>query len=199
MKFGDPSTCPLKVRLDSPSSRFRQAEISDSRLIVGVDQHVRRLQVTVQDAPLVCIVDRPGNQLHVASGFLGRQRLWAHPLRKALAIHVIHGEKVPAFVDTHIVNCDNVRMLENGGRRGLSAKALDEFLSRQRTGQNHFQSDDPAKFLLPGLVHDSHAAPGNLLQEIVVSERIQWHRLLAQWRRLEVAWIDGRFGWVDVP
>ena len=39
---------------------------------------------------------------------------------------------MPAFVDAHVVNRDDVRMLKNGGSGGLSPETLHEFLARQR-------------------------------------------------------------------
>jgi len=57
---------------------------------------------------------------------------------------------------------------------GLSPETLHEVLARQRSGQNHLHRHDASEFSLPGLVNHAHAAPRNLLQQIVLAERSQW-------------------------
>ena len=57
---------------------FGQSKIGDSRLVrCRVDQHVGRFEIAVQNALPVRVVDRFGNELHVA-GCLAR---WQRTLR----------------------------------------------------------------------------------------------------------------------
>ena len=46
----------------SPLDALGQAEVGDVRLALGVEQDVGRLEVAVQDAALVGVVDRPGHR-----------------------------------------------------------------------------------------------------------------------------------------
>ena len=58
-----------------------QAEVGDVRLVVLVDEDVRRLQIAVQDAVLVGVVDGAGDGLDVAGGDAAGQRPRRQPLR----------------------------------------------------------------------------------------------------------------------
>src|SRR4030095_2776341 len=93
----------------------RQTKIGDARLVVRVNQHVRGLEVAMENAALVRVMDRRGDKLDIAGGPGRGQRLLTHELRQAPARDVIHREIVPAFVDTHVVDRDDVWMLKNGG------------------------------------------------------------------------------------
>ena len=143
----------------------------------------------MENAALVRVVDRLGDELDVAGGPRRRQRLLAHELRQALALDVIHREVVLAFVDAHFVNRDDVRMLQNGGGGGLGPETLHEFLARQRSGQDHLHRDDAPETPLPRLINDAHAAARNLFQQFVVAERSQ--------RELSAASIATAAGWPE--
>src|SRR5690242_12778213 len=49
-----------------------QAKIRDARLIAGVHQHIRRLEIAVQDALLMRVLNRLSDQLDVTRGFRRR-------------------------------------------------------------------------------------------------------------------------------
>jgi len=59
---------------------LRQAKVRDARLIARVHQHVRWLEIAVQDALLMRVVNGFSNELDVTRGFRGRQRTVAHEL-----------------------------------------------------------------------------------------------------------------------
>ena len=118
----------------------------------------------MENAALVRVMDGRGDQLDIAGGPGWGQRLLPNELRQALALDVIHREIVPAFVDAHVVNRDDVRMLKNGGGGGLRPETLHKFLTRQRTAQDQFHRDGAPEILLARPVDDSHAASRNLFQ-----------------------------------
>ena len=93
-----------------------------------------------------------------ASQVLGRPRRGQRPvpdeLRQIFAFHIVHGEEMLAFLHAHLVNGDDVRVLQFGGRRRFALKALDELLTGERTGQHHFERHDPSQAPLPGFVND---------------------------------------------
>ena len=57
-----PMIAPLSRQLAVAFDPLGQAEIRDVRLAVLVEQDVGRLEVAVQDAPLVCVVHRLGGR-----------------------------------------------------------------------------------------------------------------------------------------
>src|SRR6185503_20073509 len=113
-----------------------------------------------------------------------RQRLVTHELRQAPALDVIHREIVPAFVDAHVVNRDDIRMLKNGGSGGLSSETLHEFLARERTAQDQFHRDDSPETLLARPENYAHAASRYLLQQFVLAKRAQRDVFGHRWQLL---------------
>ena len=67
-----------------------QAEIGDSRLVGGVDEHVLRLQVTMQGAALMGEMDCLGDDLDVPRRALRRQRPVRDKRRKVAAADQVH-------------------------------------------------------------------------------------------------------------
>ena len=57
-----PRIAPGLGQLAVPLDPLGQAEVGDVGLALGIEQDVRRLQVAVQDAALVGVVDRAGDQ-----------------------------------------------------------------------------------------------------------------------------------------
>ena len=55
---------PDCVSLRLPLDRLRQAEVGDVRIAVRVDEDVARLEVAMQDAALMGMMDRPGDLDH---------------------------------------------------------------------------------------------------------------------------------------
>jgi hypothetical protein len=105
---------------------FRQTEIRDVRLICGVDQDVRRFEIAVEHAVLVCVFDRSSDAPDVGRGAFRRQRLFAHQFAKAGAFHIVHRKKRLAHMFTDFMNRHDVRMLQSCRGARLGAKAFDE-------------------------------------------------------------------------
>ena len=99
-----------------------QAEVGDVGLALGVDHDVRGLQVAVQDAPLVRMVDGPGDRGHRLRGSLGSGGGFRQPLGEAAALDQLHREVAEALVLADLVDRHDVRVVEVGDRLGLEAK-----------------------------------------------------------------------------
>ena len=106
-----------------------QAEVRHARLIVGVDEDVRGLEVAVQDATLVRVVNRPGDGLQILRGALGRQNAFLGQTREIRSLHEIHHQEVLAFMHADFVDGHDVGMLQARRRRGFDAEAFDELLA----------------------------------------------------------------------
>ena len=161
-----------------------QAEVGDERLILRVDEHVGRLEVTMENAMLMGIVDRLGDGLHVASGTAGGQRVPANQNRQTLPLHVIHRDEMLARAKTDFVDGDNVGMMQRRRRHRLSPEALHRLWQRVRSEQEQLEGDYPVQASLAGLINDPHAAVPNLLEQFVVAEgaELRQSRGRAGWR-----------------
>ena len=102
-----------------------QAEVGDVRLVVGVEQDVGRLQVAVQDALLVGVLDGPGDgdagsaaAARPGSGPSASCCARLRPSMKSMR------EVVPAVDGADLVDLDDVRVLQPAGGAGLGVEAL---------------------------------------------------------------------------
>ena len=109
---------PTKAGLAPLAEGARQPEVIDVGLPLEVEQDVRGLQIAVEDAPLVGVVDCPGRLGHQTRGAPGRvvtadRPLAAgHGLVQAAPFDPLHAEIRPAFRDPHFVDGHDVRMVE---------------------------------------------------------------------------------------
>src|SRR5438093_13403090 len=75
-----------------------------------------------------------------------------------------------AVVDAHVVNGDDVRVLEESRSRDLAPEPLNDLLARELPGQNHFHSDNALELKMPRAIDHAHPAAGNLFEKFVVAE-----------------------------
>ena len=156
----------FRIALQPPG----QAEVHHVRLVLRVNQDVGGLQVAMQDAALMGVVDRLGDGLEITGRAPGRQRLVAHQPRQALPLDVVHHEEVPALVDAHLVDGDDVRMVQTRRRNGLGAEPLDQVRTGARPEGHHLDRDHAVQAALPGAIDHAHAAAADLLQQFVVAK-----------------------------
>src|SRR4051794_35456497 len=79
-----------RMSFDSP----RESEIRHTRPVVGADQDVRWLEITVQNAALVRILNCFGNGSRVCGRPPGRQRLVLKKSGHVGAVDIIHYQEV---------------------------------------------------------------------------------------------------------
>src|SRR6266516_6239302 len=75
-----------------------------------------------------------------------------------------------AVVDAHVVNGDDVRVLEVSRSRDLALEPLNDLLACEPLGQNHLYRDDALEIEMPRAIDQAHPAAGNLLEKFVVAE-----------------------------
>ena len=93
------------------SQHLGQAEVGDLGLIRRADQDVGGLEIAVEHALLVGVVNRLGHRLQVSRRLLWGERLLAGQLLQVGTIHIFHREEVPAFVLAHLVDGDDMSVL----------------------------------------------------------------------------------------
>src|SRR5882724_7183580 len=152
---------------------FRHAEIGNAWLVGGVDKHVRRLEVAVQNAALVSVVNGFGDGFHPArrsAEFRNPKSEIRNELGQVFPFHKIHREVVLAIVLADFVNGHYVRMLKLGRRLGLGAEPLHVRSAGQLPGQNHLHRDGAVETDLSRAIDHAHAAAGDFFQEFVIAE-----------------------------
>src|SRR5437016_11104952 len=102
------------------------------------------------------VLDGFSNELDVTRRLRRRQRSGADELGEVLSLDVIHREIMLAVVETHVVNGDDVRVLEERRRRDFAPESLNDLLAGEWPGQDHLQRDDAPKTGLPRAIDHSH-------------------------------------------
>ncbi len=147
-----------------------QAEIRHVGPAVRIEQDVRRLQIAVQNAPLVRIMHRPRHGRQQPPG-RPEVRRKARPVGgQAAVFEQLHAEVELTLVFADFVDRHDVRVVQVGDHFGLIAKALDLGRLGPATGPDHLQSDPPMEAALPRLVNHAHAALPDFFQVFIVAK-----------------------------
>jgi hypothetical protein len=137
--------CQVRGRSSGLRSRIQplgQPEVGDARLAEGVDEDVGRLEVAVQNAPLVRVVDSLRDSLEVGGSAPGRQGPVADELREVLALDEVHREERLAVVLADVMDGNDVRVLQPGGGFRLGAKSPQGSGVGLAAGQDHLEGND---------------------------------------------------------
>lgn len=149
---------------------LRQPEVCDPRLVERINQDVRGLEVAVQNAALVCVVHSLGDGLQISGGTLRRQGPVSHQRRQVLAFDVVHREERSALVLADFVDGYDVGMLKAGGGLRLGAETADGIRACEGAGQHQLHCDGAIQTDLSCPPNHAHAAAGDLLDQLVVTE-----------------------------
>ena len=109
----------------SPSMRC-DAEVGQVRVAVSVEQHVRRLDVPVDDPTAVGEVQGVGDLCHDVSDVGECQRVLSQRIGEIAALDPAHDDVGLLGVPPVVVQRHDVRVREAGHRRGLSREPPDE-------------------------------------------------------------------------
>ena len=126
---------------------------------------------------LMRVVHGPRQLLHQSGRFSRGHRRAAGLAIQASAVDDLHGEERQAVVRAHLVDLDDVRVLQAGDGLGLGQEAGTILRPGVTAGENHFQGDEPVEGQLPGLVDDTHRAAAENGQDFVAGDNRRGHRL----------------------
>jgi hypothetical protein len=149
-------------------TRAGDAEIGDRGLAVGVDDHVLRLQVAMDDAvavgeagPLEHLANQPDRLLGGEAG--------VDQLLQRAALQVLHGDVIGAVDLAAVEDGDDVGVLEARSRLGLAAEALDELAVLGEAGVQHLERDLALQVRVVGQPDIGHPAGADLAQHPVAA------------------------------
>ncbi|MFO0968377.1 MAG: hypothetical protein U0793_22710 [Gemmataceae bacterium] len=89
---------------------FRQAEIGDVRLVVGVEQDVGGLEVPMEEAAIVRVLDGAGNEDEVPRRDSRGQRTVNEALGQTGSVNVVHAVERPERRLADLVDADDMGM-----------------------------------------------------------------------------------------
>ncbi len=161
------------ARLGQPRvllDELRQPEVGHLRVARLVQQHVARLQVPVHHVPVVCVPHGLGDLKEQLGRTPGRKRPLGQQVAKRPAGDERHRVVVQPLVLAHLVDGDDARVLEPRRRLGLGAESPHVRLGREMGGEDRLECDVAVQSSLPRSEDDPHAAPGDLLEQVVLAE-----------------------------
>ena len=163
------------------AEQLRESEVRDLHAAAPVDEDVLRLDVAVDDALVVRVLQRVAHLAHDAERLLRLDLARAHHLPQVRAVDVLHHEVVQAACDARVVDVDDRRVVEARQRAPLAREALREGRVARRIGWQHLDRHRALQPLLHGLVDRAHPAAPDELDELVLRE--ERRELLGRRRR----------------
>ena len=151
-------------------ARARDPEVGHLEPPLGVDEHVVRLDVAVDDPVLVREAQRGEDLARVVDRRLHRRGAAAQDqLLQRAAVEVLHRDVVGALRLAAVVDRDDVRVREPGGVRRLAAEALDELDVLRVAVVEDLDRDPPPELLVLGEVDVRHPARAELADDQVAT------------------------------
>ena len=110
-----------------------------------------------------------------ASRRLVFQRTARHHVLQGEAVQKLHGDEALALVLANLVDGANVGMVEGGGGAGFAAEAFECLRILRHVVGKKLESDKSTQRSVFGLVHHTHPATAQLLDDAVVRDGLSDH------------------------
>ena len=146
------------------------AEVGDQRLAEAIEQDVGRLQVAMDHAPPVRVVQRPSRVAQQLHRVEPRQRPLLLQASRQGACGQVHGDIQPAVGLAHLEDRDDVRVPQGGARARLLVEAPYKRRVAQQVGAQDFERDLSFQRRVCGSVDCRKTAAADSLQDRVFAE-----------------------------
>src|SRR5262249_7296863 len=149
--------------------QFGEAEIEDFDQTVRPHHHVLRLDVTMQNSGRVGGGQRARD---LRSDFKRVAQLKpgaGHPLAQRLAVNELGRDEVDAFDLSNLVNSDDVRVIEGGGRMRLLYKASHPAFIRREMRGEQLERDFASETRILREINLPHPARAEESEDLIVA------------------------------
>src|SRR5271169_2642070 len=137
--------------------RLCQSEVHQLRARLG--QHdVRRLQVAMDDALLMRLLQRLRDFRSDLQNLIKGQRTFRQALSQSLAFEILHHQEVGAILRADVVKRADIGMLQRGNGFGLALHALFQFGVRGEMRRQNLDGNDAVEPGVLGAIDFAHAA-----------------------------------------
>ncbi|HEU4369019.1 MAG TPA: hypothetical protein VFV05_12430 [Methylomirabilota bacterium] len=146
------------------------AKVEDLHLPVAQQHDVAGLDVTVDDASLVRVVQPVADLHHDGQLVLeGQSFPLGDELPKLVAFQQLHDEEEPSLVLPHVVDGDDVGVTQPSARLGFAEESGAELVGDVRVGRDDLEGDETVQDRVAGLVDQTHATPSYALDDLVLA------------------------------
>jgi DNA-binding TFAR19-related protein (PDSD5 family) len=157
--------------------RLGEPEVENLDLAVRRQLDVGRLEVAVDDAALVSLLERLGDLPRDRSGLVERDRSALQPLREVLALHQLHGEEVGGRAvgerrGLEAVDVCDVRVVERGEKPGFALEAGEALRVLPQLRRQHLDRDLALELRVGGAIHLAHAARAQRAGDLVGAQAL---------------------------
>ena len=169
-----PTSVPVFVRRDSVVASARPKSITRTRTgaaLLARDHDVRGLDVAVDDAARVAVVERLGDLDADVDDLAEAQRLVADQPEQVRAADERHDEEERALVAAEVVDRDDRGVVHLRDDLRLALEALLELRRVRSSRGDELDRDLAVEHRVPRAVDDAHAAPSELPQDLVTIDQ----------------------------
>ncbi|GBD37692.1 hypothetical protein HRbin36_02828 [bacterium HR36] len=160
------TTCTRQVQVGVQV--LDQTEIGQFSLAPTIHQDIVRLNVAVNNALLVCLMQALGHLHDISDRFLLRQTtLPFHTLPQRLSFHQLHHDVGHFAVPTKLQSPNNIRMSQSAGGTELLLKTLQQYRVVSHARREHFYRYQFPTLSMPPTIHRAHPTLGYEGEDLV--------------------------------
>ncbi len=116
------------------------------------------------------VVNRLRDQLQVVRSLQRGQWPLANQLSEVLPLDIIHREEMVPVMDADIMDGNDIGVLERRCRRRFRPKTMDELARGKLAAEDQLERNRSSEVALTRAIDNAHAAPGNFIEQIVITE-----------------------------
>jgi hypothetical protein len=165
------------------ADQLGDAEVGDLHAALRVEEEVFRLDVAVEHAALVGVLERLADLRHHRERLGGREAAGVHRLPQVHAVHVLHEQVREAAGLAEVEHAHDAGVREAREQPALAQEALGEVRVRGERDGQELQRDQPVEMRLPGLEDEAHAARAEQAEDLELrkrgADRVKRRRLAA--------------------
>ena len=156
-------------------AELRQAKVQNLRLPTLGDEDIGGLDVPVDKTFRVCGLEGVSKLDAEVQKLVQLEWLGGNSVLQRLTFQVLHDNERLALVFADIINSADVRVVKGRGGSSFPLKALQGLMIPGQVRGQELEGHETAETGVLGLVHHSHPAPTQLLDDAIVPKSLTDH------------------------